>query len=336
MINGKNLLWFLFCITIIYVNCKEKESFPVLRGDYLGQKPPGMTPELFAPGIISTGFDERIAAFSPDGKELYYALWGAPHGVILHMREVNGRWTKPKVAPFSGRYQGDFTMSADGNRIVFSSNSPFAGAGKPQNDYYSWIVERTENSWGKPQPFGPLINSPESFAGCPTIADNGNLYFFSDRSGCIGSEDIWMSRFVNGNYEKPQNLGESINTEDYDLDPFIAPDESYILFVRIDKQRKGDADLFIGFRRGDGTWTKAINMGDRINSKDWELCPTVSPDGKYLFFTSTRRIYKSYSEIPLSYERKLEILNSPGNGSEDIYWVDAKIIEELKPDEVNR
>ncbi len=321
-----------FSINLVFIDCSKKDSFPVLKGSYLGQTPPGMTAEIFAPRIISTGYDERIAAFSPDGKELYYALWGAPHGVILQMREVNGCWTKPEVAPFSGLYQGDFTMSSDGNRIVFSSNCPFAGLGKPQDNYYSWIVERADTGWGKPQPFGPLINLPESFAGYPTIADNGNLYFFSDRSGSIGCEDIWMSRSVNGNYEEPQNLGESINTEDFDLDPFIAPDESYIIFTRIDKQREMDADLFISFRRDDGTWIKAINMGNRINSKGWEFCPTVSPDGKYFFFTSTRRLYKPYSEIPLSYNRKLEILNSPGNGKGDIYWVDAKIIEELKPE----
>jgi hypothetical protein len=321
----------IFLAGILYAQ-KQGSDFPVLKGPYLGQKPPGMTPEIFAPGIISTGYDERIAVFAPGGRELYYALWGAPHGVVLHMREINGRWTKPEVAPFSGLYQGDFNMSADGNRIVFSSNSPFAGVGKPQDNYYSWIVERTATGWGKPQPFAPMINSPASFAGCPTIADNGNLYFFSDRFGGVGCEDIWMSRLINGNYEEPQNLGESINSEDFENDPFIAPDESYIIFTRIDKQRKGDADLFIGFRRSDGTWIKAINMGYRINSKGWEFCPTVSPDGKYFFFTSTRRIFNPYSEIPLSYNRKLEILNSPGNGSEDIYWVDAEIIRRCKPD----
>lgn len=325
------LVGIAFYIFIVLISCAKQDNFPVLKGPYLGQKPPGMTPEIFAPGVVSTGFDERTVAFTPDGKELYFVLWGAPHGVILCMKEVNGRWTKPEVAPFSGRYQGDFTMSGDGNRIVFSSNGPFSRDGKPQDQHYCWIVERTGNGWGNLHPFGPAINSPESFAGCPTIADNGNLYFFSDRSGSIGSEDIWMSSFVNGKYEEPRNLGNSINTEDFELDPFIAPDESYLIVTRIDKKRERGADLFIAFRRGDGTWTRAANMREGINSEDMEYCPTVSPDGKYFFFTSTRKLYRPYSEIPLSYEKKLEILKSPGNGSADIYWVDAKIIDEFKP-----
>ena len=320
----------MILLTSLPVFVAVQKDFPVLKGPYLGQKPPGMTPEIFASGIISTGYSERIAAFTPDGRELFYALWGAPHGVILQTAEVNGRWTKPEVAPFSGQYQGDFTMSSDGNRIVFSSNSPFEGPGEPLDDYYCWIVERTGSGWGKPEPFGPLINMRESFAGCPTIADNGNLYFFSDRPGCIGCEDIWMARFVNGEYAEPQNLGESVNTEDFDLDPFIAPDESYIIFTRIDKNRERDADLFISFRRSDGTWTRSVDMGDGINSEGMEYCPTVSPDGKYFFFTSTRRAYKPYSETPLTYERKLEILNSPGNGSADIYWISSSILDPLR------
>ena len=333
----------ILCVSVLFLSlasgCSHKKidsnyEFPVLVGPYLGQEPPGMSPKIFAPGIVSRGFSERIAAFTPDGKELFYIVWGAPHGVILYTREENDRWTKPEVAPFSGQYQGDFTMSADGNRIVFSSNSPFSGEGKPQDDYYSWIVERTMSGWGKPKPFNPLINLPESFAGYPTIANNGNLYFFSDRPGCLGCEDIWMSRFVEGEYQEPQNLGDSINTEDFDLDPFIAPDESYIIFIRIDKQRKGDSDLFISFRRSDGSWMKAINMGNKINSESWEACPIVSPDGKYFFFTSNRRTHNSYSNSPISLERKIEILTNPGNGNDDIYWIDANIIELLKPDEL--
>jgi hypothetical protein len=342
MMLSRKIFFLAILVLFTFTTCntnKAQKSEPVfsqLKGPYLGQKPPGMAPEIFAPGIISTGFSERIAAFTPNGKEFFYALWGAPYGVILHTKEVNGYWTKPEVAPFSGQYQGDFTMSSDGKRIVFSSNSPFVGTGVPQEDYYSWIVVKTEGNWGEPKPFGPSINLKESFAGCPTIADNGNLYFYSDRAGGKGNDDIWMAECVSGNYAEPVNLGDSINTVAFDLDPFIAPNESYIIFARIDKERKGNFDLFISFMKDDGNWTRAKNMGEKINSSGSEFCPTVSPDGRYFFFTSNRTSYKFYSEIPLTYEKKLKILNSPGNGSADIYWVDARIIEELKQDVLNK
>jgi hypothetical protein len=294
-----------------------------------------MTPEIFAPGIISTAYGERFPAFTPDGKELYWALWGAPHGVILHTKEVDGHWTKPVVAPFSGQYQGDFNMSQDGNTIVFGSKKPFKQNGIMMDSYCSWIVRRDENGWGKAEPFGSQINIPESFAGCPTIANNGNLYFFSSRSGGIGIEDIWCSKFENGKYSDAVNLGKSINCDEYNLDPFIAPDESYLIFCRRTKKGGyGRLDLYISFRNDNGEWAEAINMGEDINSEASEYCPMVSTDGKYFFFTSNRKIHKEYSETPISYEEKLKILNNPGNGSADIYWVDAKIIEQLKTEEL--
>ena len=93
---------FVLFIVFVFNGCAQQDNFPVLQGPYLGQKPPGLTPEIFAPGIISTEHEEFKAVFSPDGKELYYQLWGAPFPVILMMKEENGVWTKPQVAPFSG------------------------------------------------------------------------------------------------------------------------------------------------------------------------------------------------------------------------------------------
>ena len=62
----------LFMFLLVFTTCTRKDDFSLLKGPYLGQKPPGMTPEIFAPGIISTNLDERIAAFTPDGKEFYF------------------------------------------------------------------------------------------------------------------------------------------------------------------------------------------------------------------------------------------------------------------------
>ena len=320
-------------IYVLLTSCTKKPDFPVLSGSYLGQKPPGMTPEIFAPGIISKGYFECMAFFTPDGKEFYFMLWGAPHGVILFTKEVNNRWIKPQVVTFSGKYHGKFTLSPDGKKIVFSSNRPLNGRGEPIDSHYSWIVERTDTGWSEPKYLGPLINLEKSYSAYPSLSKNGNLYFFSDREGGMGEADIWMSKFVDGRYVEPENLGKSINTKLNDVDPFIAPDESYIIFCRRD-DGFGGFDLFISFREADGSWTKAKNMGEKINTTSWEICPSVSADGKYLFFTSDRRAHKPFSEVPITYEEKIKILNSPGNGNGDIYWVDAAVINNLKPKEL--
>lgn len=330
-------LLLIFLISLIGCKPEEQqnteEDFPILKGAYLGQKPPGITPEIFAPGIISKGYFECMAFFTPNTREFYYMLWGAPHGVILFTKESNHGWTKPQVVSFSGKYHGKFTLSPDGNKIVFSSNRRLSGNGEPLDSHFSWIVERTDTGWGEPKNLGPVINLAGTFSAYPSLSKNNNLYFFSNREGGKGEADIWVAKFVDGHYAEPENLGNSINTELNDVDPFIASDESYIIFCRRD-EGFGGFDLFVSFQEADDSWTEAKNMGKEINTPSWEICPSVSPDGKYLFFTSDRRTHKPFSETPITYREKIKILNRPGNGNGDIYWVDAKVIEDLKPDKL--
>ena len=317
-----------FLIILMLNSCTQKKEFPILKGPYLGQKPPGMTPEIFAPGIISTGYSERIAAFTPDGKELYYILYGVPHMVILFTREENGRWTKPRVAPFSGKYGAEFNISPDGTKIVFGSYQPLDSQGAESEIGHTWIVERNGTGWSEPKPL-----RPELF-GYPSLSFAGNLYFDSIREDVIGGTDVYVSKLMDGQYTEPVILGDQVNSDIDEIDPFIAPDESYIIFLRRDRENSSNTDIFISFRKNDGSWTKAKNMGEPINSNALEICPSISPDGKYFFFTSYRNFHKPYSEVPLTYEEKIRILNSPGNGLGDIYWVDAKVIEELKSKEL--
>ena len=318
----------LFVISISFISCNLKSNqhetenvFAKLSGPYLGQKPPGMTPEIFAPGIISTGYWEAKAVFSPDGKELYFQLGGAPFATILIMEEKKGRWTKPHVSPFSGHILEGYDISPDGTRMYISSNRPIDDLSEPSENGHVWITEKANNEWGK------MTHLRPSVFGYPSVASSGNLY--------LATGDIWISRFVDGRYSEMEKLGNSINTEEfYEEDLFIAPDESYLLFCRNDGL--GSWDIFVSFREENGTWTEARNMGEPINSSESDVYPFVTSDGKYLFFSSSRSIHKEYSEIPITYEEKLRILNGPGNGNADIYWVDAKIIEELEPDELKQ
>jgi Tol biopolymer transport system component len=325
-----------FCLALpclfFFNGCSKQGDFPMLTGPYLGQKPPGMTPEIFAPGIVSTGYDDVCIAFSPDGKELFFGLWEEPpHIAILHMKEENGRWTAPQIASFSGRYSDlKFNISPDGNKLIFSSNRPLKGEGIPINFWHLWIAEKTDTGWSDPINFGPVINTDKGEL-YPSISENGNLYFFSDFGDGQGGCDILVSKLVAGYYTQPRKLGTSINTDLNEGDSFIAPDERYIIFCCRDRDDGyGSNDLYISFQKDDGSWTEAKNMGEKINTSANEICPSVSSDGKYLFFSSSRNTYKSYSDVPYTYERMVKQLNGPGSGYGDIYWMDARIIEDLK------
>ncbi len=323
---------FIFSILFFISGNLMVEDFPVLKGPYLGQKPPGKTPEIFAPGIISTGYHDGCITFSPDGKELFYHFGGLGRMVILYMRYENNRWTAPQVASFSGKYRdGEPHFSYDGNKLLFRSTRPLEGRGEPMTDTDIWIVEREKKGWGEPMNPGPIINSDKDDL-YPTISRSGDLYFASNRDG---GWDIYVSKSINGGYAKPEKLSNAINSEFGDWDAYLAPDESYILFCSNGRSDGfGESDLYISFRKEDGTWTKSRNMGPQINTLYREVDPVVSPDGKYIFFRSNRRIHKSYSETPLTYNEIIKILTSPGNGEGDIYWMDTKIIKELKMKEI--
>ncbi len=296
----------------------ETRDFPTLKGPYLGQKPPGMVPELFAPGIICTEKYEGASAFSIDGKLFIFRRLTSYMQVypdIYMMKEMNSRWTKPQPLSFQGKYRaGDFTLAPDGKTLYFASNRPLKGDGEPLTTGDNlWKVEITEEGWSKPRPFGSLINT-ERHESYPSLAGNGTLYFFR-REPKVRTE-IYRSRLVDGQYTEPKDLGAPINTEFDEWDPYIAPDESYLVFCSTKPAGYGEDDLYISFKKEDNSWANPINMGAEINSAGSENRPYVTLDGKYLFFTSTKRPGKGIA--------------AKAAGSRDIYWVDARIIGKFK------
>ena len=118
-----------------------------------------------------------------------------------------------------------------------------------------------------------------------------------------------LKKEIDGEYQDPVNLGPKLNTKYHEWDTYLAPDESYMIYCSTKPEGLGDDDLYVTFKQRDGSWSDPIHMGNEINSEKSENRPYVSPDGKYLFYASTVR------------------------GNRDIYWVDARIIEKLRPDE---
>jgi Tol biopolymer transport system component len=252
--------------TLVAFACSHQDGPAVSEGPYLGQERPGMTPELFAPDVITTEFHEHSSpVFSPDGAEVYWSVflnfWGPQ--VILTMRLEDGRWTRPEVAPFSGQYSdGNPCFSPDGTRLFFESRRPVHAGAPYTGETDLWIVDRTDRGWGKPRHLGWTVNSDKWERG-PCTSANGNLYFSSMRDGGYGRSDIYRAEWVDGAYAAPTNLGSVINTEGHESFPYIAPDESFIIY------ESASGDLFIHFRQPDDGWSEAINMAGKLESSGW-------------------------------------------------------------------
>jgi hypothetical protein len=309
-------------------------DFPVLKGPYLGQKPPDMTPEIFAPGIVSTGMREFASVFSSDHTQFYYTNSSAPFATILFMEKRDNRWAPPRVAPFSGRYRDlDMMFSYDNSRLYFCSNRPIHNSAGLNQNMDIWYVEKADNEWSPPVHLGDINSEANEYYPC--LTESGTLYFTSDRKGGMGRGDIYRCRSVNGEFKSPENLGEPINSPLPEGDLYIAPDESYIIVTCYGRSDGlGSGDLYISFRKKDGSWAELRNMGAAINSYANEHCPVVTFDGKYFFFTSYRSKINIPPDSPLTFADIIKMQESPGNGTGgDIYWVDAKIIEKLKPKE---
>jgi len=277
----------------------QQSNFPKLSGPYLGQKPPGMTPVIFAMNIIPATKYHTSPSFSPDGMEAFWKMQGTI--LISMMKVVNGCWTRPEMISLSSELDDfrDPSLSPDGKKLYFLSKGKLPYQEEATENI--WAVDRMENAWSKPYPLEKCINSHEIHWQV-SVAANGNLYFTSRNSGV---EDIYFSEYRNGTYHSPKSLGKGINTQDMcETTPFIAPDESYIIFSRWSlKDETGFSQAYISFRSKSGRWEPAR----KIEGIGYCLCPRITPDGKYFFFMGNE------------------------NGENVIKWVSAKIIDELRP-----
>lgn len=295
------LLFLIVAFTLFLNACKtnqsltKKDAFASIKKPYLGQKPPGSTPQPFAPDMVCTKHYEYSGMFTPDMKEFYFIRRGGKYkkSTFIVYQYKNNEWRDSVVS----RWLGQPTFSSDGKTM-------FLGAR---------YKERTKAGWSKLKSLdAPFKVKKTQYVMRLSSAANGTRYFDTyDEND--ESFPLRYSRLVNGKYEEPKALSKSINTGIQLSHPFIAPDESYLLWDAQRKEGYGDSDIYISFRQKDGSWGKAINLGDKINTKAWEAAPTVTPDGKYLFFN-----------------RQVGTKEKP---NVQIYWVDAQIIEKLRPKE---
>lgn len=278
--------WFLYSYgnETRAINRYEANESTGRRGPYFGETPPGREPKLFAPGIVScfASLDYTFTSL-PGGEEVYFGR----DGVRVSRLDADG-WTAPVLASFSEEYPRAFEphVTPDGGKMYFGNGPEI------------WVMEREQNGWGPASAWGPGMYA--------TTDGEGNLYVTDISRG--EDADIVMAKPGKDGRADPVPLGGEVNSKYSDAHPCIAPDGTFLIF---DSRRpgavggEGDGDFWVCFRRDDGSWTDAVNVGEPINTPGDELCATVSPDGKYLFYTSRR----------------------------DIYWVSAEILEGLRPEE---
>ncbi len=280
-------------------------------------------PRIFAEGVISTGDHESHPAFSPDGRMLMFVKMAPDFSkwTLFVSYDSNNRWSEPEIAPFSGQYwDADPFFTRDGKTLYFISNRPAKPGDPPKDDFDIWKVEKEERGWSDPVQLPPPINS-ESSEYYPTLADNGSMYFGSRREGGKGATDIYFSRLENGKYRTAMNIGEAINTPGNEFEPFIAPDESFLIFMATPTEALDQTDLWISYHLED-QWTKALKLPVPFNSEAMEFSPKISLDGKQLFFSSSRNKHDATFARPERTGEMRQRIRSAGNGLLDIYQVD--------------
>ena len=298
---------FISIMLTAFTFCNElsgQEEKVILKGEYIGQEEPKLQSEIFAPGIVSKVDEYEFGSvFSKDGNEFYYGVNSQGKAEIRYMIRINNRWSEPKRINFNENYSyNDPFLSPDENRLYFISDMPLNGSGD-KKDIDIWYATREGESWSEPINAGEMINS-EKDEYYISFSKEGTIYFASNAETTDSTKwnfDIYYSEFKEGAFQKPIRMSDSINTAGYEADVFISPDESYIIFCSFRRDGLGKGDLYVSFKKNN-EWSKAVNMRESINTEGHELCPFVTGDGKYFFYTSNK----------------------------DIHWIDAKILENYR------
>jgi hypothetical protein len=240
----------------------------------------------FLPGIVSKdGFDFN-AAFSPDGKSFYFSRSKNGQWDIYVSRYDDTKWAEPTIASFCNeKYsEADPCFAPDG-KLYFISNQP-RSKNDTRTDFDIWCIQPLKDTqWLAPENITELNSDTTEYY--VSFAKNGNAYFGSARQGGFGSEDIYVSKYLNGKFQLPENLGEAINSKESDHDPCISAEEDFMIFKSENRPGGfGEADLYCTRLNKNKRWMPAVNLGGTFNTKTYEYCPYISPDLKYFFFSS--------------------------------------------------
>ena len=308
-----SLLQMLMCLSLINNLYAQDMQATAFKGDYLGKKPPGVIAEEFDSGQITGDMNSFNFSFSPDGTELFFSYIKSTEDnpdagyEIKYMKRTDNIWSAPETAFFSGTYSDvDITFSPDGTKLFFASER----SNNNTTDIY--CLEKTKKGWSEPKIVEGEVNSDDGDEIHPCISNKGNLFYRSTKSGGYGGNDLYKSEYVKGKFINEKNLGPNINTKYMETDCFIAHDESYILFNTRRPEDDNKFMIYISFQLEKDKWSKAVPLGEEVASIYGAMGSTLSPDGKYLFFSSRRGDKRAK------------------------YWISTEIFEKYKPEELQK
>lgn len=279
-------------------------------------------PKVFAQGVASTPNDEWATSFMPDGKTVFFSQ-GGMYWTICYAKMVDGQWAKPNVINFSGKWNDtDPFVSPDGGRMFFISNRPVdtaANQSKYSKNYHIWYSDHLSgDKWSEPRHLDAPVNINGSNNYAPSVSSSGTLCFCSrGREGHDGMASYY-AKWLGDHYDTPKQF--MINGKEDMQDPFIAPDESYLVFL-------SGNDILISYHHGSG-WSAPEKLGPQVNSGDSNSSPYVSRDGKMLYYTSTRvkGFYKRDLKGPaLNYDGLVSEMNTIFNGRGNILVIPVNI-----------
>jgi len=266
----------------------QKEPGAVLsdRESIFGQAPPGLEPVKFAPEILTSDkHPHGQLAFSPDGNTVLWSamLQDGPEQTI-YCSTFNGKTvSKPEIASFAAASgNGGPAFSADGKRLFFSAQLPPAGD-PPKRPTAICYVDRSGSGWTRPTVIEPTVDSLMT-KGQVSVARSGNIYFTA-RVLTERTPGIYICKYSDGGYLSPEKLSGPLASAALLLDPWVDPDEKFMLLSC--PPLKGPpmpTDIGISYRQADGTWSRPARIGGAVNTTAFERFPSLSRDGKYLFF----------------------------------------------------